>query len=60
MSSPVASTNDSNTGGRVGMDRAQESEVFTRRDPGGSIRTVSKTRISTVKTDNRHKSTTSD
>jgi hypothetical protein len=38
MSSPVASANDNNTGGRVGMDRAQEREVLTRRDPGGSIR----------------------
>jgi hypothetical protein len=38
MSSPVASANDKNTGGRVGMNRAQESEVLTRRDPGGSIR----------------------
>jgi hypothetical protein len=38
MSSPVASANDNNTGGRVGMDRAQESEVLTRRDPDGSIR----------------------
>jgi hypothetical protein len=38
MSSLVASANDNNTGGRVGMDRAQESEVLTRRDPGGSIR----------------------
>jgi hypothetical protein len=37
MSSPVASANDNNTGGRVGMDRAHESEVLTRRDPGGSI-----------------------
>jgi hypothetical protein len=27
-----------NTGGRVGMDRAQESKVLTRRNPGGSIR----------------------
>jgi hypothetical protein len=38
MSSTVASENDNNTGGRVSMDRAQESEVLTRRDPGGSIR----------------------
>jgi hypothetical protein len=38
MSSPVASANDNNTGGRVGFDPAQESEVLTRRDPGGSIR----------------------
>jgi hypothetical protein len=38
MSSPVASANDNNTGGRVGMDRAQESEELTRREPGGSIR----------------------
>jgi hypothetical protein len=38
MSSPVASLNDNNTGGRIGMDRAQEREVLTRRDPGGSIR----------------------
>jgi hypothetical protein len=38
MSSPVASANDNNTGGRVGRDRAQESEALTRRDPGGSIR----------------------
>jgi hypothetical protein len=38
MSSPVASANDNNTGGRVGIDRAQESEVWTRRDPGESIR----------------------
>jgi hypothetical protein len=37
MSSPVASSNDNNTGGRIGMDRAQEREVLTRRDPGGSI-----------------------
>jgi hypothetical protein len=38
MSSPVASANDNNTGERVGMDRAQESEVLTRRDPCASIR----------------------
>jgi hypothetical protein len=38
MSSPVASENDNNMGGSVGTDRAQESEVLTRRDPGGSIR----------------------
>jgi hypothetical protein len=38
MSSPVASANDNNTGGRVGIDRTQEREVLTRRDPGGSIR----------------------
>jgi hypothetical protein len=38
MSSPVASANDNITGGRVGMDRAQESEALTRLDPGGSIR----------------------
>jgi hypothetical protein len=38
MASPVASANENNTGRRVGMDRAQESEVLTRRDPGGSIR----------------------
>jgi hypothetical protein len=38
MSSPVASATNNNTGGRVSMDRAQESEVLTRRDPGGSIR----------------------
>jgi hypothetical protein len=38
MSSIVASANDNNTGGRVGMDRVQESEVLTRRDSGGSIR----------------------
>jgi hypothetical protein len=38
MSSPVASAGDNNTGGRVDMDRAQESEVLTRREPGGSIR----------------------
>jgi hypothetical protein len=38
MSSPLASANDSKTGERVGMDRAQESEVLTRRDTGGSIR----------------------
>jgi hypothetical protein len=38
MSSPVASANDNNTGGRVGTDRAQESKVLTRRDAGGSIR----------------------
>jgi hypothetical protein len=38
MSSPVVSANDNNTGGRVGMERAQESEALTRRDPGGSIR----------------------
>jgi hypothetical protein len=37
MSSPVASANDDNTGGRIGMDRAQESEVLTRREPSGSI-----------------------
>jgi hypothetical protein len=37
ISSPVASTIDNNTGGRIGMDRAQESEVLTRRDPGASI-----------------------
>jgi hypothetical protein len=36
--SPVASSNDIITGGRIGMDRAQESEVLTGRDPGGSIR----------------------
>jgi hypothetical protein len=34
----VASSNDINTGGRIGMDRAQESEVLMGRDPGGSIR----------------------
>jgi hypothetical protein len=38
MSSPVASAKGNNMGGRVGMDRAQESEVLTRHDPGGSIR----------------------
>jgi hypothetical protein len=38
MSSPIASENDNNTGGRIGMGRAQESEVLTRRDPSGSIR----------------------
>jgi hypothetical protein len=38
MPSPVASENDTDTGGRVGMDRAKESEVLTRLDPGGSIR----------------------
>jgi hypothetical protein len=38
MSSFLASTNDNNTGGRVEMDRAQESDALTRRDPGGSIR----------------------
>jgi hypothetical protein len=38
MSSPVAYANDNNTGWRIGMDRVQEREVLTRRDPGGSIR----------------------
>jgi hypothetical protein len=38
MSYPVASANDINTGGHVGMERAQESKVLARRDPGGSIR----------------------
>jgi hypothetical protein len=38
MSSPVASGNDNDTGRRVGIDRAQESEALTRRDPGRSIR----------------------
>jgi hypothetical protein len=38
MFSAVASANDNNMGGRVGMDRAQESEALTRCDPGGSIR----------------------
>jgi hypothetical protein len=38
MSSLVASANDNNTGGRVGMDRAKESEVLARSDPGGYIR----------------------
>jgi hypothetical protein len=38
MTYPVASSNDINTGGRIGMDRAQEREVLPRRDPGGSIR----------------------
>jgi hypothetical protein len=38
MSSPIASANDNNAGGRVGMDRAHESEVLTRLEPGGSIR----------------------
>jgi hypothetical protein len=38
LSSPVASPNDNITGGRIGMDRAQERAVLTRRDPDGSIR----------------------
>jgi hypothetical protein len=38
ISSHLTSGNDNNTGGRVVMDRAQESEVLTRRDLGGSIR----------------------
>jgi hypothetical protein len=46
MSCPVASANDNNTGGRVGIDRAQESEVLTRRDPGGSIRHCDRVKIS--------------
>jgi hypothetical protein len=37
MSSPVASSNDINTCGRIGMDRAQD-EVLTRHDSDGSIR----------------------
>jgi hypothetical protein len=51
MSSPVASANDNNTGGRVGMHRAQESEVLTRRDLADLFGTVPKTRISPVKKD---------
>jgi hypothetical protein len=35
MSSLIASANDNHTGGRFSMDRAQESEGLTRRDPGG-------------------------
>jgi hypothetical protein len=51
MSSPVASANDNNTGWRVGMDRAQESEALTRQTLADLFGTVPKTRISPVKKD---------
>jgi hypothetical protein len=49
MSSPVASANDNNTGGRVGMDRAQESEALTGAIVMDLFGTVPQTRISPVK-----------